>query len=488
MNLRPVTIIAYLLLSGIFMACEDENKDSLIGSNLDTSDFIQTVFTDTIEVETAVLETESPITQNSGRLLFGGVDEGDLGITKATSYLGVSIGADEDLDFKSEAEDGEQMVYHKLKLSLGMEYFYGDTASEHSIKVFELADTLNRTFTSDVFYSAEDEVDIIQTPIGEKTFSLGDTVSTNRIEIELDDILGQRLFDYSGENEFSNQEAFRLAFNGIRIELDGEVVPVSAGWVVGASLGSSGLVLEYEKQDASTGDPLDTLAYTFGWDTHFNNISFERGSYFDGWEDESIAISTSELENRGFVIRGTGLTTKINFPNLGSLYAKHNGQIMINKAELQISALSPTGDDDALKPNDEATQFILPPSNIYFSTIPLSNDKNSSELNKQNGQTVFVSGEFQSGSELLELIYSSSTQNYAGVVFTTYLQNKLEAQGQEGSDTDNGLVLLPTAQGSSVNKCIFADQESSVMNPLNGENSALRLVVNYTVFEEADNQ
>lgn len=394
-----------LVILAAFFSCSDP---ALIGSELLQEDQANLQFTSDVpiqakSVEGIALQTFSPFAAlQLNRHLFGNFQDPIMGTTEASIYTQISLGPQTPPAFGIRSFDS-------IVLSLAYDTLggYGNLAEEYGIEIYQLEEEMSNIadyFSDQTFQTgavAIGSLDFIpafdqRVVIREYTTNNidGDTVSTDphvRIHLkneELEAILGDTAI-YQGEVAFQN------AFKGIYIR------PTTRT--------NSGL-LSFDFGNAIS---RISLYYKAGGELQEFQLDFNAGNarvlHFEKDREGSFVepFLTTNSDSLLFLQGMIGTNTEITFPDLTGLE-----DIVVNKAELELTVASIDGDNVLLYPltpqiiasqKDNAEREILsdvrsalfannPIRTEIFGGIPVVETENGAMVTKYR---INISGYFQ---------------------------------------------------------------------------------------------
>ncbi|MEH0155159.1 DUF4270 family protein [Limibacter armeniacum] len=466
MNFKRYSIFLLTLASGLFSSCSTDNEENLIGGDLDPSNVVETIYTDTLTVDTRVITTLAPSVSNVSTMLLGSTDDGRLGTTKANFYTELITLVDS-LGF----QDGAVIDSVSLNL-VSTGYLYGDSTSMLNIKLYELADSI-RSVDSDGDANVYRSTDSLsQEQLGTFIKETALEYHDDTIRIALDNSFGQRFLDMFANAEDADtlvtNDYLRERFNGLGLVVENVQNSWVGGFVPAVSSSSgitsgSGIFIHYHYNDTLN----STAAIYFG--RRFHNIDFQRGtSLAEQPSGLGESIDSDELNNEAFVIAGTGITTVLNFDNIKSIYDAAGGNVLINRADLVMNTVGST--EDGRIPDDRNS------SPISSMTLYRFVDNAVDTLATPIGSLFLGDGSSASYSGAL---------SYDPITLTSYLNDRMKSLGKGETVDDDGIILVPASNSVSVNKTIIPDNRSEAAHPLNGLPAKMKLILTYTVFNEA---
>ncbi|MBD0400889.1 DUF4270 family protein [Flammeovirga sp. EKP202] len=467
MNIRNLYIRAISFLVVIFsIACERTDLQTIIiGGDL-IDDATVMCYADTFEIEIETHYKDSLYTKNGAYFLVGYVDEGtEIGNTKTMAFTQLSIGSEEAVSF-----DDRTLDSISLSLALEKTTLYGDTTQELTLEVYELLDDIQG---DSIGYYSNDEVEYAATPIGTRTFKVSD-ITTDTVKIQLDSLFGAKIISNGG---YADQDEFAETIKGLAIKVKDTQTPA---WSGKYSLENFGTVVTMDMHYFGDSEE-DTLRdiYYFGFNQRFNNIEYTPGTLTQNINIGDV-VKSEDSNNLGFVFEGTGMVARIKFPSLANLMKKEDGtlrEVHINQADLAITAVGPEDDGYKVYPASN----LPPPSGLYFGFM--DEDGTIQTVDSESRQYRLLQAQFPSSGNH-QIGYNSNTQTYTWAKLAQYLQERTFREVEGLPLDDDGLVILPSQQSSSIQKLVFAGDENDLMHPLNGQPMKMRLVVYYAVFND----
>ncbi|MBB6461097.1 DUF4270 domain-containing protein [Flammeovirga kamogawensis] len=474
MNIKTVFTRAILFFAIIFcFACERTDLQTIvIGGDL-IDDQTQMCYADTFEIDVETHYMDSLYTKNGAYFLAGYVDNGaEIGQTKTSAFTQLSIGSEEALNF-----DDRELDSLSLSLALDKTSIYGDTSQTITLEVYELSETIKGDSAE---YFSTDSVKYYTEVLGSRTFKVSD-IETDTVNIVLSNTFGQKIIDGA---EYADQDDFASKIKGLAIRVkDGQ----TAAWAGKYSLENYGTVMNLHMHYfGDTNEDTIRTTYYFGFKERFNQIDYTPGTLTQNIKIGDV-VNSENSSNYGFVFEGTGMVARIKFPSLVNLFRK-TGQaitsesdtireVHINQAQLAISAI---GVDDPEFKIYPATN-TPPPSGLYFGFM--NSDGTIQTVSPDSKQYKLLQAQYPSSGDY-QIPYSSSTQVYGWAKLAEYLQERTFREIEGLPLEDDGLVILPNQQSTSIRKLIFADDKNPLNHPLNGQAMKLKLIVYYAVFND----
>ncbi|MBB3698853.1 DUF4270 domain-containing protein [Flammeovirga yaeyamensis] len=452
-----------------FSCTRTDLQTIVIGGDL-IDDQTKMCYVDTLEIEIQNMHVDSIITKNSNYFLAGYIDEGTkIGKTTTATYTQLSIGSEEGLNFEDRTLDSIEFAIALERTSI-----YGDTSKNITLEVYEITEDIEG---DSVLYFAEDSVATDANAIGFRTFKPSDIGSTDTVRITLDKAFGQKIIDNA---EYADQEDFRSKIKGLAIKVrQGQ----ESAWCGKYSLDNFGTVVTMNMSYmAENGEDTLRTQYYFGFSQRFNQIKYEPGTLTSGINVGDI-VDTEQTNNLGYVIEGTGMVASLRFPTLIDLFKKPQGvdgdslrEVHLNRADLIISPVGVNDDQGRIFPDDNTP----PPLTMFFGFREGENIKRISDDNRNYRYLQAQSP--ASGDQSIS--YSGNIQAFSHAKLAQYLQERTINEFYDVPLSDDGLVIIPAQQNQNVRKLFFADDKSTLLNPLNGQTMRMRLVVYYAVFND----
>jgi len=341
------------------------SEPSLVGEELlEESIPFNAFVTDTVTVRLSTVQEPRLKTNDLGNYLLGSIEDvPEFGKTKASIFTQVRL-ASNNIILDDDA------IYDSLVLRLAYNFTYGDSLANQTIKVFELTDSIGN---GDHYQN--EKVNYNPTPVGElpnyqhsfdsitlKRLSASgidtDTmlIDTNttfpQLRIKLDDELGQRLFDQSGQTPFVDNDQFLDFFKGFHIVVDENESDNSLMISYQLQANSiSSLILYYhtEEEDYIYTDSLNTdsvLVNTYnhlalGFPINFNANGFNQIINNYGGSNVLGAVNDNLENDWAYIQGGGGLHIQVEFPYIRSDTFKN---ALINKATLTLNQVPVNND------------------------------------------------------------------------------------------------------------------------------------------------
>ncbi len=438
-------LFAFLTLL-IAFSCNDSTQ---LGLNfIDEGKRIVTQFVDSLKIETSIVHLDSIKTSGVSRLLVGKYYNPDYGTVSAKSYVQPIY-----LSEGSPIISGSEPEYVSMSLMLANSYAYGDTSVSQNFLIHELAEDIDT-----IDYYQFNELNIVPEPIGSYEYSLSQA-DTSFIEISLANSFGERVFSDLIQNDATTQEGLLQALKGIRVSTDdSETSPAVYGFDTNNGLSKFQIRFRTQNSDG-TYDTLRRELPLIG--RRFNSINYDlEGTLSDFNENSDAIISTSNFQNKGIVLSGTPMTTKLSFPSSETLSEVLGATSLIDKAELVISPVERRN-----------TTILNPPAELRFKLI-----KSNSLVRDENGNPEII---FEDGYSPIPQIpatfrYNANAGNYFRADVTDYIQKLLR------NEISSELALASANEALSINQVSFFDANADINSDSSFYNTNLKLEIYFS--------
>ncbi|RAV27917.1 DUF4270 family protein [Sinomicrobium soli] len=417
----------FLLLLILFCSCGDDNLyDTDFNAGQDfTGSNVRVLSVDSLTIDMSTVKFDSLITSDATRILLGQYTDTVFGKTTASSFFELLP------DSYSINNDG---IYDSISLFLNYDrYYYNDTLQPFTIQVKELTSRVKPS-KGDSFYNTS-IIPYQQDNLGQTTFYPKPLGSKDSVEIKLSDSFGEALFDRIQQKKITTADQMREYFKGITLQPgtddDGAVLGFST------SSGESFMRIYYATHETEepTVRSLDLHITTGNAPaTFFNRITSENeDTPFANLTDQETVLPSGEAGNKSYIQGGTGLTTRIRFPSVKSLY-ELDGKGTLLSATMKIK---PTPDyyDKKMPLRDTLSIYVT----------DLNNDI-SGQLTDLSSNTVFA---------ILNRENQEFNQVYYEISLTSYIESILSAEREDQSS----LILIPGEYGSRTDRFVLNGQD-----------------------------
>lgn len=341
-QIKNAAAIALVGIALLFGACKE---DTLLGRDvIPGSDFLNGTFTDTLTLETSTVREDSLRTINLTQYVLGSMQDDVFGNSYAGIYTQFAL-TSPGIDFNDTA------FVDSAVISFTYVGHYGDTNTVHAFRVWRLTEALPDSGVD--IYSARDferEVVSLKDTSGivahyNQTYVEGTTTYKPQLRIKLSPTFAQDLLNEDADGAFANQNSFTDYLKGFYIEPD-------------TTLGF-GNGMMYVDLRSSTSESALTIYYhtptTSGKSIRFptggaaTNSNFFKHNYTGTPVQNALVAGDNDAL---FIQSLAGVKAKINVPHLQALREQLGGNILVNKAEIEVTQLTPFTDPE--------TQYTVP--------------------------------------------------------------------------------------------------------------------------------
>jgi len=407
MNLRPKVIIGLIqgLALLIFASCEEPGR---IGIDVDPDNLTFSTSYVKFNLEAKIVQTDSILSGNGGRLLVGRFQDPEFGEVEAKTYT--------QLWLSNPVNFPEESVYDSLVLVLPFDYVNGAEMRDiNDIKVFRIKEDLS------IFniYVSTMELDVYDEPIGESSFMYTTELVDGEEVIKLDtlfhmrlsDDLGQEIFDMAKDENDTILESntnWINWFKGISIEAGDQYTTITG---FNRNSAAAKMILYYHIFDTDGNEVVANYPFTIENSVHFNNIKYDRtGTPLEGVTE--LYKEYSATDNFVYIQSGTGLVSKIDF-NPFIDFADSVGPMLINLGRLTLGKVEPFS--AYMKPPSTLLYYYTDTTNMWLreeNQIPRTIQQDNPTVDAAGVQVALIA-EFKLDEEETELndTYSNGVSN-----------------------------------------------------------------------------
>jgi hypothetical protein len=326
--MKKIKILSFLLAILSVSCSVSSVEDFVVGENF-MKDQTGIAMLDTFTLNASTVMFDSIITNSPSRLLIGSNYNRFTGYKSSNAFMEMKF--DDDIDYTD-------FVFDSLCLVMYYDtHYFGDTTVAQTFTVHQLQEEME--LNNDNYLYSTSSFAYNNTPLGSITLKPRPTThkKTNKINIRLDDKLGQRFADMimnsKRRDTITSQSKFKNFFNGIVIKTQ----PNIAGATFGIRTSDSGSTDNGTKaEDIETKpefrlyyhlrpnpDNLKDLYYKFSFYSdgiYFNQISGNNtGSLIEGIEQSDNEKSSTLTENTLIVQSGVQIFSKFKIPYIENL-------------------------------------------------------------------------------------------------------------------------------------------------------------------------
>ncbi len=336
-------LIALLALTN---SCNDPSK---VGSELIGQDGFEVVFNDTASLNAKIIEGNDSIQTNgenfiTSDLFLGELDDPFFGTKKFDAYFQTSIGSVAPFFFDRKNEEFATIDSIVLILRIDTTFFYGDLGTSHEVQVFQIDEELDE----DMELYIEDDLDLKMDPISpiqtitprfenfEERFNGDSSITGPAIRVVLNNDFGQMIIDDS--TAVKKDSSFLALINGMMITS----TPNNSG-VISLDLAVTQLSDVGNKMLLYYQDTMPKVySFPIGGLRHHQVIKDITGSTLESAID-NVTFSDSIMMIEGFGVSEVEIELpNVNFDNYGN--------ILVKKAELEVTVADLDGDEDIFDP------------------------------------------------------------------------------------------------------------------------------------------
>ncbi|MBC9795018.1 DUF4270 family protein [Sinomicrobium weinanense] len=443
--MRYLLFPCLLLLTG---ACGDNLYDTDFEAGEDFTDSnVRVLSIDTLTVEMSTIKFDSLITSGATRILVGQYMDTVFGKTTASSYFELLP------DSYNVDNNG---VYDSISLFLGYDqYYYNDTLRTSSIHVKRLTSRV-KPVDGDSFYNTQSIAHETES-LGQLSFIPRPLGGTDSVEIELNDDFGRELFERIQQKNITTNDQLREYFKGFTLQPGDHDNGAVVGYTTSPDQSFLRVYYSTHETEEPTVQHLDFAITTESSPpTFFNRIAAEDSETpFHALTDKKVVLPSTETGHRTYIQSGTGITTRIRFPSVKTLYDIEGTGTVLN-----------------------ATLKIKPTNWYYDKNLPLKDTLNLYLVDQNNDITEQLTNMDPSTPLALKAVLNRENQEFGKLYFEVPLGTYIERLFTATREDRSALVLLPSEYSSTVDRMV-----------LNGENNAdyrATLEVTYAVYDEDD--
>ncbi len=436
-------LLGLIVWSILMVSCSTDaiNDSDFVAGGTFTNSNIRVVQIDTMKVETYTMKFDSLITSQASRMLIGKYMDPVFGAVRSASYTELTPNS---YSIDSEAE------YDSIAFLLKYDnYYYNDTLKSNTIHIKRLSEILYPADGSD-FYNTS-KAAFFEEDLGSITYTPR-PFATDSLFIKLSDTLGLALFGKLQQKDITNTEEFRDYFPGITFQ-PGED---DNGTIVGFNFSTSVMRLYYSVSGESSRTQLTsdfTKNMTSSPIPFFNRMTVvETNEYLKTLTHKEVVFNSSESDNQSFVQSGIGYTTKIEFPNLKTLF-DIRGQGTLLNAVLKIKPVLGSYNDELALRDSLSLYMVDQNNNLTDQLVGMDNASVQAILNRV-------------GEEFNDIYYE--------IPLTSYIEGILSSE----RDIDYTIILLPDNYNSTVDRFVLMGKE--------GADQGVKLELTYAIYDEEE--
>lgn len=432
-----VTLLAAII--GCFTACQQNS--SPIGLSL--IDEVGTEFNDTTTIIAYSYLEDSILTNKLSANIVGSLHDPVFGNSKAAIYTQFALSG-------SSVNFGTNPVVDSVVLTLQLSSYYGDTNSRVGIRVYRLTEELSSDEKYYHFNTLNHDgtplnYSLTGYPIRPGTNVIVDTNSYNpHLRIRLSQAFGQYLLN--NQSKMYSNSSFQQFFKGVCIEAISHTGSTGYMLITNMTSALSCISLYYHNDSGAH------LKYDFACNSDCARFTHFSHDYQNSCNPDFVQQVLNGQQAIGeeilFVQATGGVKTRITFPNLQQAFAGLNNRVVINKAELVITDVSP----------DE--QYLIQPTSLTIQGI-----------NANTGSIMYLpDDEYYTSTSYFGGNYDDQKHEYRFRI-TKYVQNLI----LQNTDLSNSINLVVKGSGVRANRLMLGGTQLT-------DGKRLRLELSYTTY------
>lgn len=410
------------------------------GTDTDAGEFVvgsdylalnnKVILVDTMTVEMSTINLDSLITSGQSRILIGNYDDPIFGKIKSDSYFQLST-TTYALNNSGSDTEAVKFVFDSISMILKYDnYYYGDTTKVQTFDIHRLIQKVKPNTEDNNFYN--------NSALNYSPESLGTIsykprpIEKDSINIKMSSAFGEELFQKLKKREVTDFDTFTEYLKGFVL------VPSSSNSssVIGFSASTSKIRLYYSKYQADTEETPYVIDFTIlDKSKQFNAISSDKsGTLLQNLSVPTSKLASSLTEHQGFIQSGTGVSCRIDFPNIKEFKrisasgAIVDAQLLLKPVNNSYSDKYPLADSLSVYVADNLNRVSGPLLNSQSKTVYGILNKKTDEFNENIGYTIPIGG---------------------------FLQKEMLKQ----SDSKSSLILTLPVLSKAVNRVVLGDQK-----------------------------
>lgn len=349
---------------------------------------------------------------------------------KSDSYFQLSTNT---YALNNSGSDTEAVKYVFDSISMILKYdnyYFGDTTKVQTFDIHRLIQKVKPNTEDNNFYN-NSKLNYSPESLGTISYKPR-PIEKDSINIKMSSAFGAELFQKLKKREVTDFDTFTEYLKGFVL------VPSSSNSssIIGFSAATSKVRLYYSKYQADTEETPYILDFTILDKTkQFNAISSDKtGTLLQNLSVPTSKLSSSLTEHQGFIQSGTGVSCRIDFPNIKQFkHISDNGAIVA--AEL----------------------LLKPVNNSYSDKYPLADSLSvyvADNLNRISGTLL------NSESKSVYGILNKKTDEFnENVGYTIPIGGFLQKEMLKQTDSRSCLILTLPALSKAVNRVVLGDQK-----------------------------
>lgn len=441
-------IFILLFVVWAFFSCDsdlDEGKFNVGSDYLAVTN--QVMLLDTLTVDLSTVLLDSLVTSSTSRILTGNYIDPLFGTVVSESYLQLAP-TTYAIDELMNDTNAPLYVFDSIAVILRYDhYYYGDTTKIQKISIHELTQKVkpisnDNSVTS--FYNTS-KLNCKSEILGSVTYTPR-PIGRDSLNIRLDSDFGNKLFYKLQKKEITEVNELVDYFKGIVIKSNS----FQSDCVVGFNT-SSVMRLYYSDSKATINEKSLYRDFTISdLSKQFNSIDLNRtGTILANLPESKLNLPSSQTSNQAFTQSGTGVLTRVSFPNLRQLqYVSEKGTIV--KAEL----------------------FIRPIKNTFSKAFPLSDSLQVYTCDHMNRITSKLYG--NDGNTVYGILNAKADEFNENIGYTIPVADFLRKEMKKLAENKASLLLALPTFDHGVDRVVFGDQ--------NNKENKLQLKIYYITY------
>ena len=428
-NNRVMCKFVFFLFSVIILTSCDSDVDT--GEFVVGSDYLAVtnavISIDTVTVNVSNVKSDSLVTSSQSRILIGIYDDPFFGKVNSESYFQFATSSF-NLYSENSDTDATGYVFDSIAMILKYDkYYYADTTKVQTISFHRVLNKIKSKSDDNNFYNSS-TIKYDSNSLG--TFSFRPKpIGKDSVNIKISNEFGTEIFNKFKNNEITTNDEFTDYLKGFLLK----TISTESSSIIGFNL-SSKLRLYYSKGKGDTETSYFKDFVISDASKQFNSISSDKsGTYLEDLPLSSKSLSSIFTGNKGFIQSGTGISCRIDFPNIKQLkYLSEKGAIV------------------------DAKLFIKPAKNSYSKLFPLPEKLNVyvvDNLNRSQSQLSDASGNIITAN-----LNATNDEFDENIGYEINISAFLQREMKKNSDLKYGLILTLPISSKNVDRVVLGDQ------------------------------
>ena len=441
----------------LFGSCSDESFT--VGSYLveprTISGMIDTV---TIKVSNMVA-ADSVITSGRGNGFSGAYYDAHTGVIETQTFIEFSR--------TMESENNRFAVFDSVTLVLRPNgSFFGDTLARAVFNVFNVLNPIEKHENGNLYSTSTIPPEDTELLLSDWSNRIKvQDITNNEFEIKLPGEFGEWLFQgiLWNDDDF-RAENFLKTFPGLSLGAG-----TGSNCVHGFNLQDTACMIKIYYHISTTSKEDKIMTFRANPHNSFYSLSNDKSNINVEFHTKSDPVPSSETDNKGYVMSGTPMYTRLEFPHLNELLWL--GQIVkIKRATLFVRPILHSYETVPLPPRLNIFYFD-PTSNTPLSGAIRPPAAGGSNVGPQNGNLP----------ENYQMLFSPNFPQYSFDV-TDFIASQL---GKAGSDKwALSLVIPDDTRESTLQRLVFGNQNYWYRNEIQSRDNRIKLEIIYVAYND----